>query len=78
MDVEPNGKNANGKRTLAAAEDGVGAGGGSGAEQSAQAVGQQGRVEDEPGYAWRNKKAQEEYARAMDQIVDKVRMIGSK
>ena len=25
----------------------------------------------EPGWAWRNKKARDEYARAMDQVVDK-------
>jgi len=94
MDVEPNGKNVNGKRTLAAAEQVVGGGGGgaaggvaiigqnapgaSGVPATGPAASGQGRAEDEPGYAWRNKKAQEEYARAMDQIVEKDRMIGSE
>lgn len=36
------------------------------------------RDEDAPGYAWKNKKAQEEFARAMDQIQDKDRMIKRK
>jgi len=36
------------------------------------------RDEDAPGYAWKNKKAQEEYARAMDQIQDKDKMIKRK
>ncbi|OCK85947.1 hypothetical protein K432DRAFT_377197 [Lepidopterella palustris CBS 459.81] len=36
------------------------------------------KPEDEPGYSWLNKKAVEEYSRAMDQIVDKGSMIGNK
>ncbi|KAI9656880.1 MAG: hypothetical protein M1821_003519 [Bathelium mastoideum] len=36
------------------------------------------RVEDEPGYAWRNRKAQEEAMKALEQIVDKEKMIGSR
>ncbi len=32
----------------------------------------------EPGWAWKNKKAQDEYARAMEQIIDKGQMIGSE
>lgn len=35
------------------------------------------RPEDEPGYAWKNKKAQDEYNRAWDSLVDKNRRIGS-
>ena len=30
-----------------------------------------GDAEKEPGYAWNNKKARDEYARSMDQVVDK-------
>ncbi|KAF2199941.1 hypothetical protein GQ43DRAFT_464407 [Delitschia confertaspora ATCC 74209] len=33
------------------------------------------RQEDEPGYEWMNKRAQEEMVRALDQIVDKGSMI---
>lgn len=36
------------------------------------------KPEDEPGYAWLNKRMQEEYARAMEQIVDKGAMIKTK
>jgi len=34
--------------------------------------------EDAPGYLWKNKKAREEHARAMEQIIEKDKMIGSK
>lgn len=34
--------------------------------------------EDVPGWAWKNKKAQDESVKAMELIVDKGRMIGSK
>ena len=30
-----------------------------------------GETEKEPGYAWNNKKARDEYARSMEQVVDK-------
>jgi hypothetical protein len=33
--------------------------------------------EDAPGYAWRNKKAQDDFNRAWDSLVDKNRKIGS-
>jgi len=33
--------------------------------------------EDAPGYAWKNKKAQDDYNRAWDSLVDKNRRIGS-
>lgn len=36
------------------------------------------KLEDEPGYAWRNKKAQEEYNRTWDAMVDKDRTVGSE
>ena len=36
------------------------------------------RPEDEPGYTWRNRKAQEEAMKALDQIVDKDKMIGAR
>lgn len=36
------------------------------------------RDEDAPGYAWRNKKAVEEYNRAWEQLVDRDRTIGRK
>ncbi|KAF2761822.1 hypothetical protein EJ05DRAFT_482651 [Pseudovirgaria hyperparasitica] len=36
------------------------------------------RPEDEPGWTWMNRKAAEEYYRAMDQIVDKEYMIKSE
>ena len=35
------------------------------------------REEDAPGYSWKNKKAQEDYARSWDNIVGKDQMIGS-
>lgn len=36
------------------------------------------KPEDEPGYDWLNKRAQEEHARAWESIVDKASMIRSK
>lgn len=36
------------------------------------------RDEDAPGFGWKNKKATDDYMRAMDQIIDKDRMIGRK
>lgn len=36
------------------------------------------RDEDAPSYGWRNKKAIEDYHRAMDLVVDKDRVIGRK
>ncbi|KAF2813259.1 uncharacterized protein BDZ99DRAFT_460534 [Mytilinidion resinicola] len=36
------------------------------------------KAEDEPGYAWLNKRAMEEYYRASEQIVDKNAMIRNK
>ena len=36
------------------------------------------RPEDEPGYAWKNRKAQEEAVKALDQIVDKEKMVGAR
>ena len=33
---------------------------------------------DVPGWAWRNKRAQDESAKAMDMVVEKDRMIGSE
>lgn len=36
------------------------------------------RPEDEPGFAWKNKKAQEEWGRAWDQVLDKDIMVLSK
>lgn len=36
------------------------------------------RVEDEPGYAWLNKKAQDEYQRAWDQLSHKDAMVKSE
>jgi hypothetical protein len=33
--------------------------------------------EDAPGYAWKNKKAQDDFSRAWDSLVDKNRRIGS-
>ncbi|KAF2234636.1 hypothetical protein EV356DRAFT_515020 [Viridothelium virens] len=36
------------------------------------------RQEEEPGYAWKNRKAQEEAMKMLDQVVDKERMIGAK
>ncbi|KAI4742872.1 hypothetical protein E4T50_06739 [Aureobasidium sp. EXF-12298] len=34
--------------------------------------------EDAPGYAWKNKKAQDDFGRAWDSLVDKNRKIGNK
>ena len=36
------------------------------------------RPEDEPGYLWKNKKAQDDFNRAWDSLVDKNRRIGSR
>ncbi|THY10726.1 hypothetical protein D6D01_09185 [Aureobasidium pullulans] len=36
------------------------------------------QAEDAPGYAWKNKKAQDECSRAWDTLVDKNRSIGNK
>ncbi|KAJ9647841.1 hypothetical protein H2199_001617 [Coniosporium tulheliwenetii] len=36
------------------------------------------RPEDEPGFAWKNKKAQEEWGRAWDQVLDKDIMVLNK
>jgi len=36
------------------------------------------RDEDAPGYGWKNKKAIEDYHRALDQLVDKDNIIGRK
>ncbi|KXT06421.1 hypothetical protein AC578_6069 [Pseudocercospora eumusae] len=36
------------------------------------------RVEDEPGYAWLNKKAQDEYQRAWDQLTHKDAMVKNR
>lgn len=35
------------------------------------------KAEDEPGHAWRGKKNAEEFSKAMEQISDKHRVIGS-
>jgi hypothetical protein len=45
--------------------------------QSAAVAYQWTNPEDAPGYAWRNKKAQDEYNRAYESLVDKNRKIGS-
>ena len=36
------------------------------------------KPDDEPGHSWKNKKAQDEYSRAWDSLVDKNRRIGSQ
>lgn len=36
------------------------------------------RPEDEPGYAWRNKKTMDEYTRTWEAMVDKDRTVGSE
>lgn len=36
------------------------------------------RPEDEPGYAWKNRKAQEEAMKALDQIAEKEKMVGAR
>jgi len=36
------------------------------------------RDEDAPGYSWRTKKAQEEMGRALEQIIDKDRIVGKR
>lgn len=33
---------------------------------------------EKPGWSWKNKRAQEDHARALESIIDKERMIGSK
>ncbi|KAI9700186.1 MAG: hypothetical protein M1820_006854 [Bogoriella megaspora] len=36
------------------------------------------RLEDEPGYAWKNRKAQEEHNKALESIVGKEAMVGMR
>jgi hypothetical protein len=65
------GLNANGKRTLASATD---------LRDSNKTVDGAGEPEapEVPGSSWRNPKAQQEIAKAMEAIVDKEFMIGSE
>ncbi|KAF2094855.1 hypothetical protein NA57DRAFT_45542 [Rhizodiscina lignyota] len=67
--------NENGKRVAARSEMGNGA-------SKVQVHKQSGymweREEDAPGYAWKNKKAQEDFHRSWENIVGKDHMIGSK
>ena len=36
------------------------------------------RTEDEPGYAWKNRKAQEEALKALEHIVDREKMVANR
>ncbi|KAH6860871.1 hypothetical protein BKA58DRAFT_41096 [Alternaria rosae] len=75
------GVNSNGKRPLsggmaqAATSNGAG---GSGTHQDAETGYQWSKQEDQPGYEWKNTRAREEEARALDNIVDKGSMIRSR
>ncbi|KAI4625281.1 uncharacterized protein J4E87_005127 [Alternaria ethzedia] len=72
------GVNSNGKRPLsggmaqAATSNGAG---GSGTHQDAETGYQWSKQEDQPGYEWKNTRAREEEARALDNIADKGSMI---
>ncbi len=72
------GVNSNGKRPLstgvaqAATSNGAG---GSGTHHDAETGYQWSKQEDQPGFEWKNTRAREEEARALDSIVDKGSMI---
>jgi hypothetical protein len=72
------GVNSNGKRPLstgvaqASTSNGTG---GSGTHQDAETGYQWSKQEDQPGFEWKNTRAREDEARALDNIVDKSSMI---
>ncbi|KAH8629001.1 hypothetical protein IG631_16258 [Alternaria alternata] len=72
------GVNSNGKRPLstgmtqATTSNGTG---GSGTHQDAETGYQWSKQEDQPGFEWKNTRAREEEARALDNIVDKSNMV---
>ena len=74
-----NSKNANGKRVLQASEENAGvasSGNGLYEAQSGAAAAGGAREPQPPGWAWQNKKAREEAARALEGIVQKDLMVG--
>jgi hypothetical protein len=73
--------NANGKRTrlTVSAASGSGIAGAEGATHTDSATGYQwSKAEDAPGHEWKNNRAREDEARALDMIVDKDSQIRSK
>lgn len=64
--------NENGKRTLA-----IGASS-KGVQTHAQSGYRWERDEDAPGYAWKNKRAQEDAHRSWDNVLEKDKMIGNR
>ncbi|KAF2131424.1 hypothetical protein P153DRAFT_365013 [Dothidotthia symphoricarpi CBS 119687] len=65
------GVNANGKRPLSGVATAASTAGVVGTHQDADTGYQWSKLEDQPGYEWKNNRAREEEARALDQIVDK-------
>ncbi|CAO2650402.1 Nn.00g016940.m01.CDS01 [Neocucurbitaria sp. VM-36] len=63
------GVNANGKRPLSLAQTAAGMQGGS--HQDAETGYQWSKQEEQPGYDWKNTRAREEEARALETIIDK-------
>jgi hypothetical protein len=75
------GVNSNGKRPLSTGlAQAVTSSGtcGSGTHQDAETGYQWSKQEDQPGFEWKNTRAREEEARALDSIVDKGSMVRRK
>lgn len=64
------GVNANGKRPLSQAQMAANLVGGGGKHQDAETGYQWTKQEEQPGWEWKNSRAREEEARALDTIVD--------
>jgi hypothetical protein len=71
------GVNSNGKRPLSTGltQSATNILGGGGTHQDAETGYQWSRQEDQPGFEWKNTRAREEEARALDNIIDKGYMI---
>ena len=76
----PTALNANGKRIRASAAltSAVGSGNSSAVQTDAVTGYQWSKAEDQPGYEWKNTRAREDEARAMEQIVDRASQIKSE
>lgn len=72
------GVNANGKRPLSGGATTSASTGTTGTHQDADTGYQWSKLEDQPGYEWKNTRAREEEARALDQIVDRGYQIKSE
>jgi hypothetical protein len=81
----PSALNANGKRVYGAGGSGAGGSGvplstveGGSVHEDKETGYQWVKTEEQPGFEWRNNRAKEEEARALEQIVDKNHMIRSE